>query len=162
MRPLFPLAAGILLLLSLQSQAEIAFNYGSQCKEQNAAARAVLTSVIQVLVANEVIPPKMTPALTGGIFFDERAEGSIAGKIACQDRPAALAAYVQAFNGPAGKDVAWQNGNHTMFGKVRAVNDYHNGAFMCRDFKEEGFIAGSKYARAGTACRHMDGNWHFD
>lgn len=159
-----PIAASLMILwmLPAKSYAAIAFYYGSQCSEQNATASAVVASFQDALVANEFIPAKSGHALIGGIVLDKNAESGVAANISCQDRPAAFGAYVKALNGALGQAVTWKNERGTAFEKVTIVRDYHNGAMVCRDFKLEGSAGGRPYSRAGTACRHMDGNWHFE
>lgn len=158
------MAAGLLMLalLPAKAHAAIAFSYGSQCPEQNATAKAVAASFLDALIANRFIAPNTGHALIGGIVLDQVAEKDIAKDLSCQDRLAALGAYARAFNGAPGQTVTWQNARNTAFGRVTILRDYHNGAKTCRAFKLEGTADGHHYDRAGTACRHMDGNWHFE
>ncbi|HVZ27569.1 MAG TPA: glycine zipper 2TM domain-containing protein [Rhizomicrobium sp.] len=158
-------SAAIFLAAALSSpgQAEPRYFYGEDCRDQNTTAGAVIGAILGGILGSQFGRGAGNTAATfGGVILGGLAGASIAKDISCSDRPYAFRAYAQGFDGPIGRRYDWQNDRRTSYGYFRPTREYHNGAMLCREFQEDGYVNGRHYSRSGSACRRMDGNWHFN
>jgi surface antigen len=137
------------------------YDYGPDCRDQNATAGAVLGAVIGGLLGSQVGQGGgRTAATIGGIILGGVAGNAIARDMDCRDRPYAFRAYSDGFAGPIGRDYPWTNDSHTAYGTFRPTGEYRERGYICRDFEDNRFMHGRRYTQRGTACRQADGNWY--
>lgn len=144
-----------------QRQYQPRFDYGSDCRDENATSGAVLGAILGGLLGSQMgHGGGRTAATIGGIVLGGVAGSAIARDIDCRDRPYAFRAYAQGFDGPVGRDWGWQNDGRTAYGTFRPTREYHDRGYVCRDFQDDRYVRGRHYVQRGTACRETDGNWY--
>lgn len=151
-----------LLTVAAPAQADPRYYYGDECPDQNATAGAVVGAIIGGLIGSRIGHGSGNAAATvGGVVLGGVAGSAIARDIDCHDRPYAFRAYADGFEGPIGHRYEWYNDYRTNYGYFRPTREYRDHGVVCRDFREDRYIRGRHYSRYGSACRELDGNWHF-
>ncbi len=94
-------------------------------------------------------------AILGGLFGN-----AVTRDMPCQDHPYAMRVYAQGLDGDIGQRYQWRHDND--YGYFVPERQFDRDGYVCRSFSTTTYARGRSYTRSGTACRHRDGNWHFD
>lgn len=98
--------------------------------------------------------------ITGGVVLTGALRQAIAVRIDCDNHPYAFGAYAAGLDGDLNRKRNWKHGDQ--FGEFTPTREFRRGDLTCREFVEMSYRMGASISLKGTACRALDGNWHFD
>lgn len=99
-------------------------------------------------------------AVVGGAILGGLLGNTVSRDIPCEDHPTAFRVYASGLNGEIGHRYEWRHGDD--WGYFVPEREFYRGRQVCRSWTETTYAGGRTFTRAGTACRHGDGNWRFD
>jgi surface antigen len=133
-------------------------DYERSCRQGNVAAGTIFGAIAGGLIGSAASHGN-GGAVAGGVILGGLLGNTLARDIDCDDQRYAFDTYSDALNGDVGREYRWNHNNN--YGTFSSTREYRDGGFVCRDFHTVTYRNGQRYDRDGTACRQVDGYWHF-
>jgi len=133
--------------------------YEDNCRRGNTAAGTIFGALAGGLIGSAASHGN-GGAVVGGAILGGLLGNAVTHDMPCEDHPYAFRTYARGLDGQIGMRYEWRHGDD--YGYFTPQREFYRGRTVCRSWTETTYARGREFTRTGTACRHGDGNWHFD
>jgi surface antigen len=133
--------------------------YEDNCRRNNNVAGTIFGALAGGLIGGAASHGN-GGAVVGGVILGGMLGNAITRDMPCEDHPYAMRVYAEGLDGDIGERYEWHHGDD--YGYFVPERQFDRDGYVCRSFSETTYAHGRTYTRSGTACRHRDGQWHFD
>lgn len=134
--------------------------YEDACRRGNGTAGTIFGAIAGGLIGSAASHGN-GGAVVGGAILGGLLGNAVSRDIDCNAQPYAFRVYAEGLNGRLGRRYEWHHDRS--YGYFRPIRQFRRRGMVCRTFTETSYRPdGQSFTRSGTACRHTDGNWHFD